>query len=82
MKLLDDDQLEQSGIVANCRMNRERSLTGSNGYARELGFDPIEDVEHLDERRAKVGMPPMSVYLCVMRGIYGRDLPDPRLRRR
>jgi len=42
MNLLDDHQLEQSGIVANCRMNRERSLTGSNGYAKEIGFNPLE----------------------------------------
>src|SRR5262245_60368202 len=42
MNLLDDRQLEQSGIVANCRMNRERSLTGLNGYSREIGFSPLE----------------------------------------
>lgn len=28
MKLLDDDTLEQSAIVANCRMNREIELAG------------------------------------------------------
>ena len=42
MKLLDDLALERSAVVANCRMNRERSLTGSNGYAKELGFHPLE----------------------------------------
>jgi len=31
MDLLDDDQLERSGVVANCLMNRERDLLGSNG---------------------------------------------------
>jgi len=31
MKLLSDDQLERSAVVANCRMNRERELEGSNG---------------------------------------------------
>jgi hypothetical protein len=41
MDLLDDDELEQSAVVANCRMNRERNLLGSNGYDRELGFDPL-----------------------------------------
>jgi SAM-dependent methyltransferase len=41
VKLLDDEELEKSAIVANCRMNRERNLLGSNGYNRELGFDPI-----------------------------------------
>jgi SAM-dependent methyltransferase len=42
MKLLGDDELERSAIVANCRMNRERDLTGSNGYSREIGFSPLD----------------------------------------
>jgi SAM-dependent methyltransferase len=41
MKLVSDDELERSAVAANCRMNRERNLTGSNGYSRELGFDPL-----------------------------------------
>lgn len=40
--LLNDAQLEPSAVVANCRMNRERSLSGSNGYSRELGLHPLE----------------------------------------
>ena len=28
-------------MVANCAMNRERELSGSNGYGRELGLDPV-----------------------------------------
>jgi hypothetical protein len=28
VKLLDDEELERSAIVANCRMNRERNLAG------------------------------------------------------
>jgi SAM-dependent methyltransferase len=42
MKLQNDDALETSAVVANCRMNRERELTGSNGYARELGLNPLD----------------------------------------
>lgn len=42
MRLLDNDDLEESGVVANCRMNRERQLTGSNGYDRELRFHPLD----------------------------------------
>jgi SAM-dependent methyltransferase len=42
MKLLSDDELERSAVVANCRMNRERDLTGSNGYHKEVGFNPID----------------------------------------
>jgi SAM-dependent methyltransferase len=42
MNLLSDDILERSAVVANCRMNRERDLLGSNGYDREIGFNPLE----------------------------------------
>ena len=42
MKLLADKALEESPIVANCRMNRERNLSGSNGYDTELRFDPVD----------------------------------------
>jgi len=42
MDLLGDDELERSAVVANCRMNRERGLLGSNGYDRELGFNPLD----------------------------------------
>jgi SAM-dependent methyltransferase len=43
-RLLDDDALALSAVVANCAMNRERQLVGVNSYARELGFDPLERV--------------------------------------
>jgi SAM-dependent methyltransferase len=53
MKLLGDDALERSAVVANCRMNRERNLTGSNGYAKELGFNPLDFLKsRLDAGRA------------------------------
>jgi SAM-dependent methyltransferase len=45
LDLLTDDILERSAVVANCRMNRERDLIGSNGYDRELGFNPLEFLE-------------------------------------
>jgi hypothetical protein len=41
-------------------------------------FDPIEDVAHLDERRAAVGLPPLTVYLCMMKGFTGHEVKDPR----
>ena len=49
MRLLGDEALERSTVVANCRMNRERDLLGSNGYDRELGFNPLD---FLKERTA------------------------------
>jgi SAM-dependent methyltransferase len=39
VRLLDQDVLERSSVVANCRMNRERRL---RGYNRELGLDVLE----------------------------------------
>lgn len=42
MKLVGDDELERSAVVANCRMNRERDLVGPIGYDRELGFNPLD----------------------------------------
>ncbi len=41
-RLLNSAELEESPVVANCCMNRERDLRGSNGYAVELGFDPLD----------------------------------------
>ncbi|GAA1836145.1 hypothetical protein GCM10009682_62770 [Luedemannella flava] len=41
-RLLDDEALHASAVVANNAMNRERQLTGVNSYARELGFDPVD----------------------------------------
>src|SRR5690242_19584543 len=41
VRLLDNKTLERSAVVANRAMNRERGLTGSNGYGRELGIDIV-----------------------------------------
>lgn len=54
MRLLDDGALEWSSVVANCAMNRERGLTGSNGYGRELGFDVSGFLRERLERAATV----------------------------
>ena len=60
MPLLSDDDLERSAVVANCRMNRERDLLGSNGYDRGLGFSPLD---FLKERTA-TGHPAAWLDLC------------------
>jgi SAM-dependent methyltransferase len=38
MRLLTPQELEASAVVANCAMNRDRKLLGSNSYERELGL--------------------------------------------
>lgn len=42
-----------------------------------MRFDPIEDIEHLDARRKEAGLPPIPVYVCMMRAFYGRDVVWP-----
>jgi SAM-dependent methyltransferase len=42
MKLKTDRELAASPVVANCRMNRERRLTGGNSYSRDLGINPVD----------------------------------------
>ncbi|WP_144119098.1 class I SAM-dependent methyltransferase [Catellatospora sichuanensis] len=44
MRLLDDEALQRSSVVANNSMNRERGLDGVNSYARDLGFHPLEQL--------------------------------------
>lgn len=60
MDLLPDDELARSPVVANCQMNRERSLAGSNGYDRELGFHPIDELRS----RHESGQPLAWLDLC------------------
>jgi RimJ/RimL family protein N-acetyltransferase/SAM-dependent methyltransferase len=42
MNILSDADLENSPIVANSTMNRQRACSGDNSYTKELLFDPIE----------------------------------------
>ena len=49
----DDKELEQSPVVANCCMNRERDLNGTNGYDVEIGFQPLS---FLNDQSATNGM--------------------------
>jgi hypothetical protein len=38
-RLIGYELLERSSVVANCAMNRERRLSGRDGYSRVLGVD-------------------------------------------
>lgn len=48
LHLLTEEELERSAIVANCRMNRERGIAGTNSYTADLFLNPLE---FLSERR-------------------------------
>lgn len=59
-RLLDDKALVSSSVVANCMMNRERSLSGSNGYGRELGIDVVAELS----TRARAATPVRWLDVC------------------
>jgi SAM-dependent methyltransferase len=42
INLLTNEHLATSTVIANSTMNRERRCVGSNSYAKELGFNPID----------------------------------------
>jgi len=41
-KLLNENELEWSTVVANNTMNRERKATGINSYEKDIKLDPIQ----------------------------------------
>ena len=63
-KLLDNDSLELSGVVANSAMNRERVCVGKNSYARELSFDPLDFLKSRIETQGQAAW----LDLCCGRG--------------
>ncbi len=68
-----DDRVQVSDGKSQ-RFGTQISMTG-NGPAK---FDSIADVAHLDQRRAAAGLPPIPVYICMMRVYSGREIVDPR----
>ena len=52
--LQDDRSLEQSDVVANSTMNRQRGLTGVNSYTRDLGFDLLAYLRQRLQERGQV----------------------------
>ncbi|WP_206681213.1 class I SAM-dependent methyltransferase [Actinomadura sp. J1-007] len=50
-RLLDNNALENSSVVANCTMNRERSLSG---YNRELGLNIMTELTNRSENSPRI----------------------------
>ncbi|WP_246273947.1 class I SAM-dependent methyltransferase [Phytohabitans houttuyneae] len=59
-RLLLEDDLTRSAVVANSAMNRGRQLAGVNSYTRELGFNPLDQVRSAAGRGRHGGW----LYLC------------------
>jgi len=52
--LLEEHDLDASAVVANNAMNRERGITGTNSYAKGLGFDLLSFLDEKLENQAEV----------------------------
>ena len=46
MKLLNNDELQWSTVVANNAMNRERVAFGVNSYEKEINFNPLDFIKN------------------------------------
>ncbi len=46
MKLLNEEELEWSTVVANNTMNRERVAFGINSYEKEINFNPVDFIKN------------------------------------
>lgn len=53
-KLLNTSALEQSSIVANSLMNRERNCLGGNSYEKELSFEIVEFLQKRTKTNQKI----------------------------
>jgi hypothetical protein len=56
-------------------------FSSAPGSPDVLELYPIEDIEHVDARRAEVGLFPLGTYLCIMRGVTGQEIRVPLARR-
>ena len=74
-QFLHGEALEDSPVVANCNMNRERDLLGRSGYEYEIGFNPLEFIS------AKASSRGAAAWLDLCCG-SGRALAHLRRRRR
>ena len=45
--------------------------TQFKGFGKDLAMAPVEDEAHLDERREKMGLPPIADYRCMLNLMYG-----------
>ncbi|WP_417390624.1 class I SAM-dependent methyltransferase [Gimesia sp.] len=52
--LLTNSELEWSDVAANCRMNREREITGTNSYTADLKMNPLCFLTERAETSSKV----------------------------
>lgn len=73
LALLEDRVLVDAG-----KPQRYGTQLRWSNAGQAMVFDSIADFAHLDARRAAAGLPPLGVYICLVRGLYQRPVIDPR----
>jgi len=51
---------------------KQRFGTQFTGLGEHMRMQPLEDPLHVDQRRARLGLPPLADYTCFLRVFYGR----------
>lgn len=51
---------------------KQRFGTQFNGLGDHMQMAPLEDPAHVDQRRARLGLPPLADYTCFLRVFYGQ----------
>ena len=64
-----------SDRVAKAQGRRQRYGTQSTITDGRVVIDPIEDSAHVDERRARMGLPPLAEYVRVLDSVYVSGRP-------
>lgn len=72
LALLQDRVLRHAGKPQRYGSQLSRNPDGT------WSFEPMEDPAHVDERRARMALPPLHVYACMVRAMYHAEVNEPR----
>ena len=61
--------------VATHRGRRQRYGTDARIVDGRVIIDPIDDSAHVDQRRARLGLPPLAAYKRVLDSVYAKASP-------
>jgi hypothetical protein len=70
--------LEDRVLVSEGKPQRYGTQLQWSSEHNAMMFNPIADFANVDARRADAGLPPLGVYICLVRGLYQREVVDPR----
>ena len=75
------DPMQYANFVDRLRLHqgKKQLYGGSFDFKNgKLVMSPTEDLKHLDKRRAKIGLPPLSEYVKFLADMYHMDVETPK----